>query len=133
MAEYNLDFLKRYIPKGELISLIDSIQAEEGHYFKELLAETERRIRSVPPLYFNEELGMDAVVKLHYFGGASDFWITELDHDHLLGFGSACMTGDIADAELGYIPIAEIVKTDLLNLDLYWQEKTLAEIRKERG
>ena len=125
----NIKFLKRYLPASELASLMHSARGEEGEYFVNLLKSTEQTIRSVPPLYANEHLGTDARIRLHYFGGANDIWITELDHDTGEAFGFTCLGGDWDNAELGYVSIPEIVATDSLELDLYWSdEKTLKDV-----
>lgn len=125
----NIGFLKQYLPKSELASLMHSARGEEGEYFVSLLKSTEQAIRAVPPLYANEHLGTDARVRLHYFGGAHDIWITELDHETGEAFGFTCLGGDWDNAELGYVSIPEIVATDRLELDLYWNdEKTLKDV-----
>lgn len=127
----NIGFLKRYLPQSELASLMHSARGEEGEYFVSLLKSTEQAIRSVPPLYASENLGADARVRLHYFGGAHDIWITELDQETGEAFGYTCIGGDFDNAELGYVSIPEIVATDRLELDLYWNdEKTLKDIMR---
>lgn len=125
----NIGFLKRYLPKSELASLMHSVRGEEGEYFVNLLKSMEQTIKAVPPLYDNEHLGTDARVRLHYFGGANDIWVTELDHDTGEAFGFTCLGGDMGNAELGYVSIPEIVATNRLELDLYWNdEKTLKDV-----
>lgn len=116
----DINFLKNYIPKGELSCLLDSAKGEEGEFFRELLAETEQKIRAVPPLYANEEIGLEAPIRLHYFGGGIDFYISELDQDTGEAFG----IGSIYEKELGALSIPEIVATNRLELDLYWNDKT---------
>lgn len=125
----NIGFLKRYLPRVELASLMQGAKGEECEYFVSLLNNTERAIRAVPPLYTNEHLGTDARVRLHYFGGSHDIWITELDHETGEAFGFTCLGGDMGNAELGYVSIPEIVATNRLELDLYWNdEKTLKDV-----
>lgn len=120
----DLQFLRKYVPLSELSLLCAQMDGEEGEFFRELLEETEAKIRAVPPLYANEELGKKAPVALHYFGGASDYWITELDQETGDAFGFACVNGDWDSAELGYVSIPEIVATNLFKLDLYWDDTT---------
>lgn len=44
-------------------------------------------------------------------------------------FGFTCLGGDMGNAELGYVSIPEIVATNRLELDLYWNdEKTLKDV-----
>ena len=116
----DINFLKNYIPRDELSNLLASTKGEEGEFFLELLAETEQKIRAVPPLYANEEIGLDAPIRLHYFGGGIDFYISELDPETGEAFG----IGSIFEKELGALSISEIVATNRLELDLYWDDKT---------
>lgn len=129
----DIKFLEQYVPYSELKVLLDNLllRGEEGAYFTDLLAGLAKQIKSVPPLYANEEIGLKATVKLHYFCGATDFWITELDPEERLAFGYTCLNGDSANAELGYISIPELLSISMMQLDLYWGEKTLEEIIKE--
>ncbi len=120
----NIGFLKNYVPKSELLALVHNTRGEEGEYFKELLEDTEMAIRAVPPIYGARDKGTEARVLLHYFGGATDFWITELDPETGDAFGFACLNGDRPNAELGYSNVFEIVSTDRLELDLYWDDTT---------
>lgn len=127
----DIEFLKNYVPAFELKSLIANLHGEEGEHFKELLAKITAQIKSVPPLYANEEIGLKGIVKLHYFAGATDFWISEIDPVERLAFGYTCLNGDTDNAELGYISIPEIISVNIMQLDLYWQEKTLEEVIRE--
>lgn len=135
----DVEFLKKYVPESELKSLLQSTKGEEGEYFEELLQDLIAKIKNMPPLYANEKLGLDAIVKLHYFIQQTDFWITELNQEDRLGFGYICLNGDTQNAELGYISIPEILSIgdnnpylkSLVQLDLHWQEKTLKEIINE--
>lgn len=126
---YDVDFLRKYIPAMELAVLIDNTKGEEGGYFQELLSEIERKIKAMPPLYAQESKGEEAVIGMHYFGGAVDFWLTELDPETREAFGLTCL-GDMAEAELGYQSIEEIVATGRIELDLYWQPATIRETRQ---
>lgn len=126
----DLDFLKLYVPPMELACLLDGLQSEEKEYFVELLDHIEKEIRDTPPLYANEELGLNAPIRLHYFGGPCNFWITEVDPEERIAFGYACLSGDAQDAELGYISIPEILETGRIELDLHWDKsKTLADVQ----
>ena len=123
----DIEFLKNYVPQLELKTLLGNLRSEEGAYFKDLLAGLVRQIKSVPPLYANEEIGLKATIKLHYFCGSADFWITELDPEERVAFGYACLNGDV-EKELGYISIPELLSIPMMQLDLYWKEKSLDEV-----
>lgn len=146
------EFLRKYVPNNELRSLLEGTRGEEGAYFAELIQKTIEMIKNVPPLGSNEEIGLQAPVKLHYFGGGSDWWITELDPDDRIAFGFVCLNGMTDCAELGYISIEELLSVSFpveincigeaeaskrfmarceVELDLHWKEKPLGEIMKE--
>lgn len=73
----------------------------------------------MPLLYVNEKVGLKALVKLHYFIGTTDLWISDLDQEEGFAFGYACLNGDRENAELGYISIPEFLACDgHLELDL---------------
>ncbi len=125
----DLAFLKKFVPERELHALVSGLNGEEGKYFKEILEVTEKRIMAVPPLGFDEEIGLDARVHLHYFGGATDIYISELDFRTLEAFGFTCLNGDRWNAELGYSNISEIISIPLMELDLHFDNSvTLGEI-----
>lgn len=126
-----IEFLRNYIPKSQLDFIVAHMDGDEGEYFREILEDARKAIESMPPLYANEELGTKAMVKLHYFGGATDFWFSELDREEGIAFGYACLNGDRENAELGYSSIPEIIACDgCLELDLHWSEKPLEEVMK---
>ena len=127
---YNIDFLSKFIPPEELDTLIVNTNGEEGDYFKNLLENTEKTIKTIPNLYANEDKGLKgSKVYLHYFVGDTDIYISELDLDSMAGFGFACINGDKYNAELGYQYLPEIVEIEGMNLDLYWDTNTtLADI-----
>jgi Protein of unknown function (DUF2958) len=121
-----------------------------------MLTETHRALRGhdfsppanvlvgIPPLYGTEHVRVDRkVICLHYFTGASDWWIAELDPETGIAFGYVCLNGDKANAEWGYISLPELeaiyltakVRTDdttgsivsmvigpvIVERDLHWQ------------
>ena len=122
-------FLSRYVPKCELQVLKENLKGEEGEYFKNLLCNLKEKIKAVPPLYATDGQGNKAPVKLHYFYGATDIYITEIDHETGEGFGFVCLNGDRYNAELGYVNVNEFLSHPLMNLDLYFDDSiTIGEI-----
>lgn len=120
-----INFLQNYIPKMELHTLVSGVRKNgENSFFAEKLKNIEKTIKAVPPLYANEELGRDAPIKLHYFGGATDIWLSNLDRETGEGFGYTCLNGDTENAEFGYVSIPEILKIPFLELDLHWNDQT---------
>ena len=78
--------------------------------------------------------GGQAVAHLHYFMGGCDWFIFEKDVEGGVdqAYGYAILNGDLHNAELGYISIAELVAAGV-ELDLHFTPKTFEEIQRERG
>lgn len=115
--------------------------------FDEPIQRLRRTIDAMPRTGQTDGQGDEAVAHLHYFGPDCDWWITELDvgspddgpgfHQHQ-AFGLA----RIWEVELGYISLNELTTVvtgdpfKTVELDLYWQPKTLAQIKaglRDRG
>lgn len=80
------------------------LDAVRGHSFQP----TAEELTTIPQLYRTERVGLDAtLVVLHYFCGACDWWLVELDPVEWLGFGYVNL-GDPTNAEWGYVPLAEL-------------------------
>ena len=91
-------------------------------------------LRATPALYATErQAETDKVVHLHYFAGACDWWVVELDSIERpgLAFGFVCL-GEPAMAEWGYIDLhelAEVFRPPLLIIerDLHWTPRPAGE------
>lgn len=84
----------------------------------------ERMLAGVPGLYATEDIPTsDKILHLHYFIGACDWYIAELDQDQRLAFGYVNL-GDPNNAEWGYIDLNELEAIRLgpfiVERDLYW-------------
>ncbi len=124
------EILKPFINVHQLLIMNKSYSAEE---FVRLAT----TINIMPKTYAQDGMGDDAVVYLHYFYGSWDWWITEKDCDpdgqgQTQAFGLVSNGND--NPELGYISIVELTSQRklIIELDLYWTPKTLAEIKAKR-
>lgn len=131
----DLEYLGKFIPAMELAALREHLKGEESKFFVEMLDDLEKKIRKMPGLHDKDAKGLDVPVVLHYFLGGSDWWIAKLDPGEMIGLGFARLGGMEDCAEIGEVYIPEIM--DLhhgpfqVELDLYWNGKTLQEIMKE--
>jgi hypothetical protein len=98
-----------------------------------LLQNVKQALTDIPRLYAQDGKGKNAIAYLHYFSGASDWYITELDPDSKEGFGYAVLNEDWINAEFGYIPITQFAKADNVQLDLHWKYKTINQILEKRA
>lgn len=97
---------------------------------------------TLPRIGEQDGLGDNAIVHVHLFGAAGDWWITESDADGHEAFGYVRFSGMPDCAELGTIWIPEIQelvqsrfigKRDfrfLVERELHWRPKTLAEVKR---
>ena len=128
-----LKVLKPYMSHGQWLTVqkLCRTSTEEHEYFWAKVKEYATRIEEMPKTYGQDGLGEGACVYLHYFIGSGDWHITEKDSDpdgegQIQAFGLANLG---YGAELGYINIVELVKAGA-ELDLYWNPRTLAEIKQ---
>ena len=120
----NWNFLEKYIPRLELVALKEHIEGEEKEHFIELLSRVEKQIKAMPKIYTtSEKEARNITIGMHYFGGATDYWIYELKQDTLEGYGYVCLFGMYENAELGYVYIPENLQIPFIELDLYWDDK----------
>ena len=124
--------LRRFMPTAEIDTIVDNIRGEEGQFFLDKIEELYRLVETMPKTYEQDGLGELAVAHLHYFSGSGDWYITDRDMEPVQhqAFGLADLYGD--GGEIGYISIVELIREGV-ELDLYWQPKTLAEIRAEKA
>ena len=93
----------------------------------------------VPSLYATEATSVaDKVIHLHYFVGACDWYIAELDAEHRVAFGYANL-GDPQNAEWGYIDLNELRDLTarhpvgfpvVVERDLRWTPRRFSEIKE---
>lgn len=121
--------MRGFIGHEQFVCMMEGIRGEEGEFFIRKFLDLAKLVETMPRTYEQDGLGESAVVFLHYFRGAFDFYITERDQEteQHQAFGLAYMHDD--GCELGYISIEEIIQAGV-ELDLYWTPKTLGECRK---
>lgn len=132
-----MPMLKNFIGKSQLSAMGSGARGEEGQFFNDKFVEVADTINKMPSTYQTDGQGDKAIAYLHYFKGGSDWYITEKDRgdadDPIQGvqeqaLGYAILNGDKQNAESGYISIKELI-TAGVELDLYWNPKSLAEIK----
>jgi hypothetical protein len=122
---------RAFIGANQIAVMVEACRGEEGEFFREQFFELADLFESMPRTYWTDGQGDAATVHLHYFIGASDFFIIERDIDHAQeqAFGLADLYGD--GGELGYVSILELIRNGV-ELDLHWTPRTLAEVKAER-
>lgn len=133
--EQDLEAIKAFLPDEEYRALAYYIRPgkEERDTIGQTIREWKNKIATMPATYAQDGKADDAIAHLHYFRGGSDWFITERDKAGKgteQAFGYAVLNGDVQMAELGYISIDELTEHGV-ELDLYWQPKTIARIKRE--
>ena len=133
-AQKNANVLKPYMNMSQAAVIRQGFFGEEGEYFENLLQETADTVSKMPALYEQDGKGGEAIVHLHYFVGACDWYITEVSisegNGRLTAFGYVDL--GMGFPELGYIDMEELTST-AAQMDLHWTAKTLNEVKRERG
>jgi len=122
--------LHGFVSPSQIEAMDQGAHGEERQFFFDKIVEFADRIKSMPKTAEQDGKGEDAIIYLHYFIGGMDWYILEKDieDEQLQAFGLA----DLGfGAELGYIPITELLENNV-ELDLYFEPKTLAELKSER-
>lgn len=126
----NSGLLNFFMPKSERFALLETLDGEEGEYMADIVNGMVERINNMPKTGETDGQGDEAIVHLHYFGGAVDAWVTEKD----MGDGTDDQRQHQAfglvslgyEPELGYVSIQELIENGI-ELDLYWTPKPLKE------
>ena len=116
--------LLHYIGRSQRAAIASILRGEERYGMADIINGIAERVVNMPVTYQTDGQGKKAIVQLHYFGGAANFYITEKDMNFHEGeydqsFGYANLFGGMSDAEAGYISIKELVDNGL-ELDLHW-------------
>ncbi|MCK5663315.1 MAG: hypothetical protein KAI17_07500 [Thiotrichaceae bacterium] len=119
--------LQGFFSKSQLKAIVENCRGEEKQFFYDKMKEMSGIIKKMPKTYDQEEKGDDAIAYLHYFKGSYDFYITEKDMEEIQyqAFGLAVM----AEAELGYISIVELIENDF-EIDLFFIPQSISELKK---
>lgn len=118
--------LRPFIGSAQIEAMADVCRGEERRYMFSKLSELLDTIATMPKTFETDGQGDAAIVRLHYFVGGCDWYITERDmlDEQRQAFGLADL--GMGYPELGYISIAEIIGNGG-ELDLHWSARALNE------
>ncbi|KGG84413.1 hypothetical protein P245_24380 [Comamonas thiooxydans] len=126
--------VRPFMSRQQMAVMAAGLRDSEGSSFMESFVKMAGVIEAMPKTYEQSDKGGQAVAHLHYFLGGSDWFIFEKDAEGGVdqAFGYAILNGDLHNAELGYISIAELVAAGV-ELDLHFSPTTFEQIQRERG
>jgi len=136
----NLKKLQHFVSVNQIQALKDIFKGEESLYAQDIARTLSGIIESMPKSYETEGTDTpDKIIYLHYFLGASDWFIIEKDRgdkDETIqgiqqqAFGYAILNGDTINAEWGYISIAELIENNV-ELDFHFEPIKFNELKRE--
>jgi hypothetical protein len=116
-------YLKDVMPDLQQKALLEMENSEEREFFVEKILELDDVLASsIKPQ--NKDL-MNSIVKAHFFYGQSDWFILDYDPKQKMFFGYVVLNGDTEMSEPGYISVKELLSVKRVEMDFYWNEKTL--------
>ncbi len=127
----NIKTILKFMPQSQAQCFIESLMGAEHEYYEDIADKLANVISSAPSIYETDGQGEEVKPVLHYFYGNVDIYVTEIDksgYNQHFGYTSL----GLGYLEAGYIDLAPIfLQLPLLNLDLNFTPKTIAEYRKE--
>jgi hypothetical protein len=127
--KYHGNILQRYIPKNQFFTTMKLIRDREaGEFYCDCLRGVSEAIRACPKMYETEKTPLrEKTIYLHYFGGAYDLYVAEIDDDgkEITAFGLV----KLHEKEWGYTSIDELNKVPFLSLDYHFTPTPISEIR----
>jgi hypothetical protein len=93
---------------------------------------TKSILEQIPKLNATEEIpAKDKIIYLHFFIGASDWYVAEFNGDDIF-FIYAILGGDFFNSEWGYVSFSDLKNINIDNFevdyDLYWEPCKAGEI-----
>lgn len=132
-ASKAMEILKPFMGKSQRAAVIEGCKGEEEEFFLNKMIELGCTVDSMPHTYQQEKLGDQAIVHLHYFTGAWDWYVTEKDKgapDDTPEQAQSQAFGLVKghEIEMGYISLPEILAAGA-ELDFHWKPQTVAQVR----
>jgi len=140
-AVISLHQIGNFIPCVQFRMIKDCLKSEEWEFFADKIEDLRHIIHTMPKVYEQDGKGEEAVVYLHYFElfRKFDYYITEKDTSPEQEQAFGMYSGRQCPATLGYIDITPkcqaktSMKTDIMELDIYWTPKTIREIKEKEN
>ncbi len=129
------EVMTKLVPKPQLAYLNELKRqgGEDAVEMEDVLINVIEAYKYMPNIYEQDGKGYNAVVRIHYFVGGTDWYITEMDKITGEMYGFTVLNGDYEMAEFGYIDSEFLIDNNLPplskpQLDFYWNYQTINEI-----
>ena len=95
----------------------------------------EEELKKIPKFYETEEITTkEKMIYLHFFIGASDWYVVEYDETEQQFFGFVILNNDFESAEWGYFSFQELKNISLqgveIDRDLHWEVRPAKKVNK---
>ena len=94
--------------------------------FKEVIERLDKEMEEIPDKYQSE------TVYAHFFYGGCDWFVLSWDRENEIIFCYVILNGDVEMSELGDVWLLELVNNFRIELDFYWDKKSLAQAKYEK-
>jgi len=94
--------------------------------FEKVIERLEKELEKIPNDYQSE------TVYAHFFYGRCDWFVLNWDREDEIIFCYVILNGDVEMSELGDVWLLELVNSSRIELDFYWEKKSLAQAKYEK-
>jgi hypothetical protein len=94
--------------------------------YEETIERLEKELEEIP---VNCQSG---TVYAHFFYGGSDWFVLSRDRENETVFCYVILNGDVEMSELGDVWLPDLINDGRIELDFYWDKKSLAQAKYER-
>jgi len=108
------------VPRVQKLTIAEMETYDRAAYYERL----RRSFDLIPPLYAQDGKRGQAVVYLRYFAPCHFLYFTELDKKTGKAFGWSS-----EDEQLGYTSLPLLIQSPLVELDFYFEPKTLENLK----
>jgi len=94
--------------------------------FEEVIERLDKELEEIPANYQSK------TVYAHFFYGGCDWFVLSWDRENEIIFCYVILGGDAEMSELGDVWLFELINSPCIELDFYWEKKSLAQAKYEK-
>jgi hypothetical protein len=110
----------------KFMPLIQQQIVSGSNEFNETIDRLEKELEEIPDDYRSE------TVHAHFFYGRCDWFVLSWDRENEIIFCYVILNGDVEMSELGDVWLPELADSSRIELDFYWEKKSLAQAKHEK-
>ena len=110
----------------KFMPLIQQRIVQGSSAFSEIIERLEKELNEIPQQEQSE------MVYAHFFYGGCDWFVLSWDRENEIIFCYVILNGDVEMSELGDVWLPELCNSKRIELDFYWDKKSLAQAKYEK-